>query len=286
MTLPNFIYLGPPKSASTWLFAVLRSHPNVFIPPAKDIYFFDRHYDRGLDWYARHFSAAKPYHTAIGEISHDYLYSQSAAERIAHDIPGVKLITVLRNPYERSLSHYKFVLRNGVTYSGFEEALTRRDSIVDLSLYAEHLSTYLKIFDRKQIYIGLFDDITRQPKEFIRGLLQFLEQDHSEEVLDSLPIYQRYNVASAPRSIVAARVIRSVTNKARALGLSNLIGHIKHSPVTRMFYKNTKSLSVKISQNEFDRMKSRFLPDMDALEQMTDIDLREWRNTSLKDLER
>ena len=55
---PNFIYIGPDKAGSSWLHDVLIEHPQVFMTPAKDLYFFDRYYDKGLDWYAAHFEKA------------------------------------------------------------------------------------------------------------------------------------------------------------------------------------------------------------------------------------
>ena len=53
--LPNFIYIGPDKAGSSWLHDVLIEHPQVFMTPAKDLYFFDRYFDKGVDWYAAHF---------------------------------------------------------------------------------------------------------------------------------------------------------------------------------------------------------------------------------------
>ena len=51
--LPNLVYIGPDKAGSTWLFGLLNRHPDVFMTPAKDLYFFDRYYDKGIEWYAK-----------------------------------------------------------------------------------------------------------------------------------------------------------------------------------------------------------------------------------------
>ena len=53
---PNFLFIGPDKAGSSWLFRVLGSHPEVYLSPAKDIYYFDRYYDRGIDWYLSRFA--------------------------------------------------------------------------------------------------------------------------------------------------------------------------------------------------------------------------------------
>ena len=47
-TLPNLVYIGPDKAGSTWLFHLLTHHEDVFVTPAKDLYFFDRFFDNGL----------------------------------------------------------------------------------------------------------------------------------------------------------------------------------------------------------------------------------------------
>ncbi len=56
--LPNFLHLGPSKSGSTWLHEVLIGHPEVYLSQAKDLYFFNRYYDRGPGWYRAQFRGA------------------------------------------------------------------------------------------------------------------------------------------------------------------------------------------------------------------------------------
>ena len=68
---PTFLYIGAARAGSSWMYEILREHPDVFVPLAKDIYFFDKHYDRGLQWY-RSFFASAGGRRAIGELSHDY----------------------------------------------------------------------------------------------------------------------------------------------------------------------------------------------------------------------
>ena len=83
MNLPNCIYIGPGKTGSTWLFEFFKLRPDVYVTPAKDLYFFDKYFERGLEWYAKQFAAADG-ETVIAEICHDYIVSPLAAERIAH----------------------------------------------------------------------------------------------------------------------------------------------------------------------------------------------------------
>lgn len=38
---PNFLVIGAQKSGTTWLYQNLRTHPEVWLPPEKEIHFFD-----------------------------------------------------------------------------------------------------------------------------------------------------------------------------------------------------------------------------------------------------
>ena len=51
---PTFLYIGAPKAGSSWLYEILREHPEVFVPTAKDTQFFDYYFDKGFDWYLSH----------------------------------------------------------------------------------------------------------------------------------------------------------------------------------------------------------------------------------------
>ena len=64
--LPNFLHLGPGKSGSSWLHETLTLHPEVYLSEAKDLYFFSRYYDRGVDWYRKQFRSAQPSDRIVG----------------------------------------------------------------------------------------------------------------------------------------------------------------------------------------------------------------------------
>lgn len=42
MNLPDFLCIGAQKSGTSWLFKVLQEHPQIFMPPIKELHFFDR----------------------------------------------------------------------------------------------------------------------------------------------------------------------------------------------------------------------------------------------------
>src|SRR5919201_2388998 len=100
---PDFAYIGTSKAGSTWLFNVLSLHDQVYLASNKGLYYFDGHFDKGEDWYLRHFDGAAAGQVK-GEISHSYLSSPEVPERIAAVDPRMKLLACLREPVDRAFS--------------------------------------------------------------------------------------------------------------------------------------------------------------------------------------
>src|SRR6185295_3017429 len=94
-------------------------------PPRPEPKFFlaDQLYARGLDWYSRTWFEHAPVQAVCGEKSTNYLESAAAAQRIARDLPAVKLVFILREPAERAWSNYLWSRMNGMESETFERAL-------------------------------------------------------------------------------------------------------------------------------------------------------------------
>nr|MBA3991862.1 N-deacetylase/N-sulfotransferase [Propionibacteriales bacterium] len=136
-SLPNFVYIGPSKAGSTWLHEVLITHPQIFMTEAKDLYFFDRFFDRGTDWYASHFGQARPEHRVIGEVCQEYLSCPDAPARM-HMVLGAepRLMVTLRDPVARAFSGYLYMRKHNVFDGTFRQALETRSGMFDHSAHA------------------------------------------------------------------------------------------------------------------------------------------------------
>lgn len=129
--LPDVIIIGAMKCGTTSLFRYLEKHPDFFIPKMKEIHYFDYNYDKGLEWYRRHFPTKlkkwkcrlKGQRIITGEASPYYMFHPHARKRIASTLPGVKLIALLRNPVDRAYSHYQNEIRHNREYLTFQEAI-------------------------------------------------------------------------------------------------------------------------------------------------------------------
>ena len=270
--LPNFLYIGTSKAGSTWIFKVLAKHPQVYISPSKGLYFFCVHYDRGLDWYRDQFQPAAQ-HQVVGEISHSYLYSPAACQRIAEILPQAKLMVCLREPVDRVFSQYLDGIKNGKMRLSFEEELERTPALLERSLYATPLRRYIEAFGRERIHIALFDDLGSNPRGFAEQMFRFLDVEPLE-----LPpkLLGKVLPAGTPRSRSLAYMAKIVSHTVKQIGFAKLRGKAKTSPLIRNLALSP--VHKRISSDDARRNKNvgfvtLFADDVRQLAQMTGIDV-------------
>jgi hypothetical protein len=233
-TAPHFVFVGPSKSGSTWIFELLRSHPQVYVPIAKDIYFFDRYHSRGKRWYEAFFDSAAPGQIR-GEVSHDYLSNPTALERLAAMYPSAKVICCLRNPYERAISSYRFFVRNGLVTGCLSDAMAEHPEILEEGLYADHLGKLMQLFPGNQILVLNFDELTNDPQHTARAVFAFLGVDPD---FRSPLIGRKVNEAAQPRSRLAAWAVKQMAGLFRRLGFASVVGAVKRNALVKgMLYK-------------------------------------------------
>lgn len=177
LRLPTFLFLGPPRTASTWLFRCLNEHPQIYVPDIKEIHFFNTNYEKGRDWYARFFDTVPADVTAIGELTPGYLAHPAGPERI-HDTlgPDLDLFVVARNPVDRAYSHYQMRKNAGriAPEVGFSQALEREPDLVEHGLYKQNIDRYLQVFARKRLHVIDYDQIDKNPAVVVRFIYQTL----------------------------------------------------------------------------------------------------------------
>lgn len=272
--LPNFLYLGPDKSGSSWLFEVLRNHPDCFVPACKDVYYFDEHYDKGLDWYLDFFRDARPGVPAMGELSHSYLFSMEAADRIRKDLPGVKLMASLRQPVERCYSHYLYLVSSGLVTSSFAETIDNRPGLTRSSYYAKSVEGYLERFGAERFKVLFFDDLKKDPRHYASQVYDFLGLSFNE----AFDYDKKVREARAARNVYLARLAKHGALMARKLGLVNLVGAVKHGLAARLLYRPLKKGEApKMDPEVGKRLLERYIPDIEATEKLLGVNLDHWK---------
>lgn len=173
----DFIVIGASRSGTTWLHDNLICHPEVFLPKkVNEPTFFTKYYNRGMNYYEELFNSVKN-EKSIGEITPDYLYSKKAALRIKKHFPNVKIIIILRNPWERLYSMY-WMLKgkkiNGFDKISFKEAYLTNLEFVNKGNYVTHIHEYSKIFNLDQFLFLSFDELKSNPKNLLNRVYKFI----------------------------------------------------------------------------------------------------------------
>jgi Sulfotransferase domain len=270
--LPNFLYVGPDKAGSSWLHEVLLKHPDVYLTPAKDLYFFDRYYDRGMAWYADQFRDARD-EKIVGEVCQDYLFHPEAAARIHETLGPVKVMVCLRDPVERAWSSYLYARKHGIWPEPFGEALQSRPELLEHGRYATGLDRFLQRFPREMVHVALFDDLAADPQRFINGVTDFLG-------VDPLPLAEKDLAARLPaaaaRSVRLASVARRGADWVREHDGARLVGTVKRSPlVQRALYRTIDRQAVRPAPDDVVTVRSALAPEIDALDRTFGLQLRE-----------
>ena len=214
--LPDGLVIGAPKSGTTTLATWLGSHPDVHVAPGKEVRFFNLHHDRGLDWYRRQFAGAADGQRCV-EATPAYLYLDDALDRIRALVPAARLVAILREPVSRAWSHYWFNRAMGIEPRTFDRALaderragplrepTSHDLVhayLGLGRYADRLAAVDARFEPGQLLVVLADDLRADPAPTFARVCRHLGVDPLP------PPAGRANVGAAPRSHLAARMLR------------------------------------------------------------------------------
>jgi Sulfotransferase domain len=120
---PSFLICGGQRCGTTSLYRALAAHPVVLKAVLhKGVHYFDTSYRRGMSWYRGHFplkSSGEKIQQRYGipaqtfESSPYYMYHPQAAARIARDLPGAKLVVLVRDPVERAYSQHAHEVARG-----------------------------------------------------------------------------------------------------------------------------------------------------------------------------
>jgi len=273
--VPDFFIVGQPKSGTTALYEMLRSHPQIYLPELKEPLFFasDLRPDVNLDsasqrprflpasyeQYLALFAAAGP-EQRVGEASSSYLRSRVAAGAIAEAQPAARIIAILREPASllRSL-HLQRLQEHVETEQDLARALALEDDRrlgrglppglrqPQMLMYSEfvhcleQLRRYEARFADEQLLVLIYDDFLAENERTVRRVLRFLG------VEDSVPIAAR---SANPTVSVRSKRLERAVRRARA-GQGALWGPVKSlvKPLT----------SARLRRNVLDPVRKRLL---------------------------
>ena len=178
--------------------------PQIFPAIRKEIYFWNYHHHRGLDWYLAHFPRLSTNENWItGEASPNYLEDRQAPDRLFQVFPNMKFIVLLRNPVDRAVSQYHHWVRLNREQQSLEAALelelkwlnldagylqidrrywTETSRYLWRGLYIKFLQRWMNIFPRKQFLILRSEDFYSQPESTLTQVFDFLNLPSTSEM--------------------------------------------------------------------------------------------------------
>lgn len=272
--LPNFLHLGPGKSGSTWLHEVLSLHPDVYLTPAKDLYYFSRYHERGDEWYRRWFADAGSEVEVVGEVCPDYLTVPGVAERAAATLgTDIRLMVTLRDPAERAWSSYLYLSKHGQAASSFRETMRQTPLLMDEGRYDTTLTPFVDLFGVDSIHVAVFDDLAADPQAFLDTTTDWLgigrQHLSAQQVEAQLP-------ASAARFGPLAAAAQRGAEWVRQHDGARLVGTIKRSPaVQRLLYRPLGDDRPTISEEDAQFVRDTLTDEVAAVEARFGLSLRE-----------
>lgn len=208
MNKPNFFLIGAPKCGTTSLYYYLKEHSDVFLPEIKEQHFFsqpevkDTYYDvyfaNTLEEYLDNYKDSKS-EKIIADISPSYLYYKKSANKIKEFNSNAKVIAILRDPVDRTISHYLMDLRIGYVNKPLNHYLKDKTSnyykeYIGNSLYYEKVKYYKESFGDNFLVLS-FNDLKHNPKKVMDKVFCFLDIDKIE-----LDFSKKYNTYAKPSS--------------------------------------------------------------------------------------
>lgn len=209
----DFIIIGAQKSGTTTLFEYLRHHPALEVPAEKEAPFFsdDACYATGMDAYLKRVFPFADQTKLWGTVTPQYMVGglrgvwyetvpqrdyppvSTVPSRIRATCPEARLIAILRDPTERSFSHYRQNVLFGWEQRPFDRAIEEllqptalreaREDPSELSgyvvwgEYARILEPYFELFGNDQLLVLFTDELRRDPDGILRRMYAFLGVD-------------------------------------------------------------------------------------------------------------
>ena len=232
---PDFLVIGAQRAGTTWLHRVLRQHPSLWLPPVKELHYFDRleikrtivdpkerrrvglkqllSLDpwlvsywlraRSDEWYARLFRGAKAKGLVAGEITPAYAtLDESVLRRIKRLNDNIKLIFVMRDPVERAWSAVNNAAKKGAAdASSVEKSIkrARESGAAARSAYADTIKRLEAVFPANQVHYCFFEDLRDRPEALTSDLFSYLGVEPVPPTPVQLP--QAVNVAAGSKPI-------------------------------------------------------------------------------------
>lgn len=275
-TLPDFIVIGTQRAATTWLYSMLFQHPDIWMPPIKEIHYFDhlgirqlkprlkkilndlRNVDRksffskseetsgmpvvDIGWYVNYFLRRSDFswYSSIFESGKDRITGEITPTYHSLDIPLIKKIYAL-NPRMKII----FIMRDPIdrTWSGVTRHFALEEKKADLErIDIRDLQKFIRL--KKTVdhckYLSTLDNwCSIFPKEQIQTIFfDDVEQNPEKVILEILEF-----LGANTNHAYSDRILSSKLNSTTQM-YSKIPPNIEYE-IAKMYLDELETLSVR-----------------------------------------
>lgn len=215
----NTFLVGGQKCGTSSLYNWLGQHPGIEAPKEiKDYHFFskDELFKKKYKHINSFYQNRKAYINLYASVNYLYYYDK-VAERIHKYNPNSKIIICLRNPVDRAISAYKYMVTTNREKCTFNDAIERElknkllvteysdNTYIDHGKYLAQIKGFKKYFDHKQIHFIIFEELinTNKRNKVLQETLHFLEVDKLFEFN-----FTHVNKTGSPKFNLLTKLIR------------------------------------------------------------------------------
>lgn len=181
--------IGAQKAGTSTLFDLLKRHPDLFIPPDKEVPLFHRSYTEAelAQYLTHHFPAAEVGQRKAGTVTPQYMSSPDTAARLHRSFPYARIIVLLRDPVTRAYSHYRMNIRRGLETRSFSVAVGGQldqpttldpdnevNTYVQRGLYGSILAPWFDLYGSHDIHVVFTADLEHDQQGVLCSIHQFL----------------------------------------------------------------------------------------------------------------
>lgn len=282
----GFFCVGAGKAGTTWLWSLLRQHPSIMLPDLKEMHYFNSQSfedpkmpnplnGKSIEWYHKHFELNS--NRICGDFTPCYLWDKDAIKNIYDYNTNAKIIVILRDPFERTVSQFNFAVNQGrIDELDFNKAIIKHPFLLRESLYFDDMKKIIKLFPNNILVIR-FEALTISPLKELKRIEKFLSIEHSNYDLE----LSNENSGGRPRYPFFLKVLTRFRVFLKKYRLTNIYLFLRSyggsyvSKVLRKPVAGTQKIE-KIDVKAHPMLNESFNTDIKMLEKMLDLDLKEW----------
>ena len=209
MVKPNVICVGFAKCGTTTLYSIMNQHKDIFLSGIKEPLYYSspKLYSKGFEWYQKRYYPKKVKEKIIMEINPRMVKSINANKVLKDFGKNTKIIFIIRNPIERAYSHFKMILKTGLSFPKKEDNLgtstnekfhrwiqmyyddnqnkikeCNKTYFITSNNYYKVIKDYMDTFGSENVKTFIFEDFIKNPQKTCKEIYRFIDIEDDETI--------------------------------------------------------------------------------------------------------